>query len=336
MGYNREVYDSAMAELERRRADAQAKAAALHERVVSHYPRVLEIEQEMAHSAIKVARAVLDGGDVTVAVDRIKSQNLSLQAELAEVLSKEGVHTANFEPQYTCPLCGDTGYHGGQMCECLQTLLREEACRRISRSGMIRNASFDTLSLEYYPDTPDVKTGVVPRMRMKEVLTYCRCYAEDFGPQSPSLLLRGPTGTGKTHVSLAIAQKAVERGYGVVYGPVQQLLHKIEKEHFGREYGSSEDRMTDCDLLILDDLGAEFAGPFYQSCLYNLINSRMLSGRPTVISTNLDQSELMDRYGEQITSRVIGTFVPLAFMGRDIRQLKLQQKCAPPPVKSPK
>lgn len=330
MGYNREVYDAAMAELERRRTDAQAKAAALHERVVAHYPRVLEIEQEMAHSAIKVARAVLDGGDVTAAVERIKSQNLSLQAELAEVLAKEGAHAANFEPRYTCSLCGDTGYCNGKTCECLKTLLREEACRRISRSGMIRDARFDTLSLEYYPDAPDAKTGIVPRARMKEVLTYCCCYAEDFSPQSPSLLLRGPTGTGKTHVSLAIAQKAVERGYGVVYGPVQQLLHRIEKEHFGRKDGNSEDMMTDCDLLILDDLGAEFSGPFYVSCLYNLINSRMLAGRPTIISTNLDQSELMDRYGEQITSRVIGTFVPLSFMGRDIRQLKLQQKCANP------
>lgn len=326
MGYSREVYDAAMEILEKRRADARARAAALHERVAARHPRVREIEQEMAQSAIQVARAVLDGRDVEAAVERIKTQNLALQAELAGILAEEGAGQSDFEPRYHCPRCEDTGYVNGHVCDCLRSLLREEAYRRLSYAGPMQGADFDSLKLEYYPDTPDPRTGVVPRVRMKEVLTYCRCYADDFDTRSPSLLLRGPTGTGKTHVSLAIARKAVERGFGVVYGPAQMLLHRLEKEHFGRAEGSSEEMMTGCDLLILDDLGAEFSSPFYTSCLYNLINSRMLEARPTIISTNLGQNELMERYGEQITSRIIGTFVPLAFMGRDIRQIKLQQR----------
>lgn len=54
---------------------------------------------------------------------------------------------------------------------------------------------------------------------MRGVLDYCRCYAVDFVPGAQSLLLRGPTGTGKTHVSLAIARTAAEKGCSVVYGP---------------------------------------------------------------------------------------------------------------------
>lgn len=326
MGYSREIYDAAMEKLTRRRTDAQTKAAALHEQIAAKRPRVREIEREMSRSAVQVARAVLDGGGVDEAVERIKQQNLSLQAELAEILASEGVHAPNFEPLYNCPNCGDTGYANGKMCGCLQSLLREEAYRRISDQGTMKDASFDNLRLEYYPDTPDARTGVVPRVKMKEVLTYCRCYAEDFSKDSPSLLLQGPTGTGKTHVSMAIARKAVERGCGVVYGPMQRLLHKLEKEHFGRADGNSEEMMTECDLLILDDLGAEFSSPFYVSCLYNLINSRMLEGKPTIISTNLEKKDIMDRYGEQITSRIIGSFVPLLFTGKDIRQIKIQQK----------
>ena len=326
MGYSREVYDAAAAELERRRAEARARAAAQHEQVTERHPRVREIEREMAQSAIQVAKAVLDGRDVESAVENIKSQNLALQAELAEILAGEGIDAPNFEPRYRCPYCEDTGYVNGRLCECFRALLREEAYRRLSYAGRMDAADFDSLRLEYYPETPDPRTGVAPRSRMKEVLTYCRCYAEDFDVSSPSLLLRGPTGTGKTHVSLAIARQAIERGYGVVYGPVQMLLHKLEKEHFGRADGNSEEMMTGCDLLILDDLGAEFSSPFYTSCLYNLINSRMLEGKPTIISTNLDQNALVERYGEQITSRIIGTFVPLAFLGRYIRQIKLQQK----------
>lgn len=326
MGYSREVYDAAMAVLEKRRSDARSRAAALHEQMAERHPRVREIEREMAQSAIQVARAVLDGRDVEAAVDKIKTQNLALQAELAGILAQEGIPQADFEPRYHCPRCEDTGYVNGHICECFRSLLREEAYRRLSYAGPMGEADFDSLRLEYYPDTPDPRTGVVPRARMGEILTYCRCYADDFDGRSPSLLLRGPTGIGKTHVSLAIARKAIERGYGVVYGPVQMLLHKLEKEHFGRADGNSEELMTSCDLLILDDLGAEFSSPFYTSCLYNLINGRMLEGKPTIISTNLGQKELMERYGEQITSRLIGTFVPLVFVGKDIRQIKLQQK----------
>lgn len=84
--------------------------------------------------------------------------------------------------------------------------------------------------------------------------------------------------------------------------------------------------MIHCDLLILDDIGTEMSTPFYQSCLYTLVNSRMLSGRATIISTNLVPADLQHRYGEQITSRIMGTFQPLLFVGGDIRQAKMQRR----------
>lgn len=326
MGYSREVYEEAIAELERRRTNARLKAAALRDKMVAKHPRILEIEREMANATLKVARAILNGGDIEAAVEKIKTQNLCHQAELAAILAGEGIHTPNFEPRYTCPACQDTGNVDNRMCECMKQLLRELAFKRISYTGTAKEMDFDSLRLDYYPDEPDPRTGIVPRARMKEVLEYCKNYAEDFDRSSPSLLLRGATGTGKTHVSLAIAKTAIDRGFGVIYGPVQKLLHRLEREHFGREDGNSEDMMIECDLLILDDLGTEFSSAFYTSCIYNLINSRMLDGKPTIISTNFDQNELMDRYGEQITSRIIGNFVPLTFVGRDIRQIRLRSK----------
>ena len=84
--------------------------------------------------------------------------------------------------------------------------------------------------------------------------------------------------------------------------------------------------MAGCDLLILDDLGMEFSSPFYVSCLYNLINTRMLADLPTIISTNLNQSQMQERYGDAITSRITGSFNPIVFLGKDIRQIKSQQR----------
>ena len=80
-----------------------------------------------------------------------------------------------------------------------------------------------------------------------------------------------------------------------------------------------------CDLLVLDDLGMEFDTPFSRACLYNVLNARLLEGRPTVVSTNLSFSALQERYGDQIASRISGGFVPLLCVGKDIRQIIRRQ-----------
>ncbi len=325
MAYSREIYEQAQAVLEQRRGSAQARAAALRQQMIQKHPRLREIEQQMALSSGKVVTAVLNGLNVEQEVERIKTENLALQVEMSMLLRENGTGVSNFEPQYTCPKCEDTGFAGGKRCDCFKALLRELSCQALSELSGMRPLSFDDLDLDYYSSRADGRTGISPRARMREVIAYCRAYADGFDGSDVSLLLRGPTGVGKTHLSLAIAGEVLARGYSVVYGPVQKLLHRVEKEHFGRAPGNSEDVLTGCDLLILDDVGTEFSSSFYTSALYNIINERMLAGKPTIISTNLNQKELTERYGEQIASRVTGTFQPLVCAGRDIRQLKLRQ-----------
>ncbi len=324
MAFNRETYQKAAAELERRRGAAHASAAAFRERMLREIPRLAEIERQMALSASKVVQAILSGGNVDAAVEHIKTENLSLQVEMSMLLREHGETAVNFEPQYTCSACEDTGTVNGKRCHCFEALLREYSCRSLSELSAMQPTSFDELSLGFYSDKPDGRTGISPRARMREIIEYCRCYALDFDGKDVSLLLRGPTGVGKTHLSLAIAGVVMQKGYSVVYGPVQRLLHRLEKEHFGRAEGDSEEVLLSCDLLILDDVGTEFSGPFYTSALYNIINGRMLDGKPTIISTNLNQKELADRYGEAIASRITGTFQPLVCAGADVRLLKLK------------
>lgn len=329
MAYSREVYAKAAEILEQRRGQAAAKAAEYRTRMIQTAPRIREIEQQMALSSAKAVRATLEGmrtgQDPAGAIEKIKTENLALQVELSMLLQENGGEYHSFEPQYVCRKCEDTGVAFGKRCECMEALLRELSCQELTELSGMKTTSFDDLSLEYYQKEPDSRTGISPRERMRQVIAYCRSYAEDFDGTDISLLLRGPTGTGKTHLSLAIAGVVLSKGYSVVYGPAQQLLHRLEREHFGRADGNSEDVLLACDLLILDDVGTEFSGPFYVSALYNIINGRMLLGKPTIISTNLNQKELTDRYGEQIASRVTGTFQPLVCSGRDIRLQKLKQ-----------
>ena len=324
MAFDPETVRAARNILEQRRSTATARAAALRDTYTARFPRLLELERQIADTMPELTRVILEHGSPEQ-IEEIKQRNLALQDEMAALLKKAGCPQTNFEPVYTCSRCQDTGFVGGQICDCHRQLLREEACRRLSGLSARKLTDFDSMRLDYYDDRPDPQLGESPRQRMQAIIAYCRSYAEQFSPRATSLLLTGSTGVGKTHLCLAIAKTVTERGYGVVYGSIQPLLHKIESEHFGRSEGDSEESLIHCDLLVLDDLGMEFDTPFYRSCIYNLINARVLEERPTVISTNLSFTALKDRYGDQIASRLIGGFEPLLCVGQDIRQLIRRQ-----------
>ncbi len=324
MAYDPQVIKRAKERLAERRNHAAGEAALLHDRVCKQFPRAREIEKELTAAVPEVTRIILQGGD-PVAVEKVKQQNMALQAELSSLLRHAGYDRENFEPRYTCTQCGDTGYVNGEPCECFRQLLKEEACARLSGLSALKLTRFEELDLSYYDAANDPKLGTSVRRRMTDIIAYCRAYADGFSPEAESLLLQGATGTGKTHLSLAVARTVAEKGFGVIYGSLQPLLRKMENEHFGKSEGDSEEQLLGCDLLILDDLGMEFDSPFYRSCIYNLLNARLLEQRPTIISTNLGFVALQERYGDQIVSRITGGYTPLICVGKDIRQMRREQ-----------
>ena len=176
MSYSREVYDAASAELQRRRREAEGAAEALRERVFRKYPRAAALERQMAQAAPQVAQAVLNGGDPTETVRRIERDNLAAQEELRQILAAAGEKARDFSPQYTCPLCGDTGYVGREMCSCFRALLADGAGKQLSRITGMKPARFEEMDLRYYSDLPDAERGESPREHMADVLDYCRCY----------------------------------------------------------------------------------------------------------------------------------------------------------------
>ena len=182
--------------------------------------------------------------------------------------------------------------------------------------------SFDNFSLEYYVDN-GACDGTNPRRKMNNYYNFCINYANSFSPDSSSIVMIGKTGLGKTHLSLSIAKTVTDGGFGVVYLPAQKLVSGLEREHFS---GSGSDALlqkyTKCDLLIIDDLGAEFQSSFANSAIGNLINERLYENRPTIISTNLSGKELAERYSERTASRILGEYKKLYFVGEDIRFLK--------------
>jgi DNA replication protein DnaC len=322
VSYSQQVFEAAVQQLEKRRVTAETEAQNLRMEMTRRHPRLKEIDLALASTGNKLAKAILQGGDIDAAVLHIQEENLALQKEMADILKKEGCPVANFDPVYTCQKCGDTGYAEGKRCGCFTALLKELSAKEVCKGMPVTPCEFDGLDLSFYDDTVEAGKSVSEKERMRRVFAYCKQYAENFDLSAPSLLLRGATGTGKTHISLAIAATAASNGFSVIYQPAGKLFHTLEKEHFGKQNGDTLSLILECDLLVLDDLGTEFETAFCTATLYNILNTRMLDGLPTIISTNLTQEGLCERYGDQIVSRITGAFEPILFVGKDIRQQK--------------
>ena len=324
LAYGREIYEAADRVLRERRRTAEEEAGKRRAKLFRVCPRAEEIEHELASTSVRAAKAVLGGGDSTQALKRLKEKNLLLQAELSRLQEQYGA--GSLEPVYACPNCRDTGYMDGRMCSCLKGLLRKESYRRLNELTPLALSTFSSFSLEYYSDEPR-EDRPSDREIMRNTLRFCIAYARQFGPGSPNLILTGGTGLGKTHLSLAIANEAIQKGCGVVYSSVGSLITKLENEHFGRDSGTeTTNSLRSCDLLILDDLGTEFRSSFSSAAIYSLVNSRLLLERPTIISTNLSTKEMTNFYSERFASRIIGSYHRIAFVGRDIRQQKRSRR----------
>lgn len=327
MGYNSETYRRAKEILSDRRLNAEKTAEQRREILYRRIPRLKQIDKEFSETHIKTARIVVSGGNVVEEMTKLRDRNLALQKEYNELLTSNGYPADVLEPHYTCKECNDTGYieQNGKtvICSCMKTLLVTVACEELNRSAPLALSTFDSFDLDLYDKAKNPDTGVSPYFVMSKVYDFCVKYAREFGEASGNILMKGNTGLGKTHLSLAIANEVIRKGYGVIYVSAPVLLKRLEKNYFSNDKSDNiESVVTDCDLLIIDDLGTEFHTPFSSSQLYNICNSRMLKNKPIIVNTNLTAEQMKDDYSERFVSRIFGNAQTLDFLGKDIRIMK--------------
>ena len=325
MGYSNEIYKIAKSKIEERRMNAERKADENRKEVYRKYPEVEQIERNISSCGILAARAVVKGGDVRSEVEALRDKNLALQAELKDFLVSKGYRPDYFEPEYSCKVCNDTGYverdRKTLYCNCFKRLLVASACEQLNRTAPLTLSTFDTFNLDRYGREQDPKYNTSPYTNISQIYNYCVNYAHNFTVASKNILMRGGTGLGKTHLSLAIANELIRRGFGVIYVSAPALMSKLEKLRFSKDDEDSYlEMLSNCDLLIIDDLGTEFHSQFSASQFYNLCNSRLLLRKPFIINTNLSIGELEKSYSERFISRIFGEGTSvLNFFGDDIR-----------------
>lgn len=323
MGYSEQVLRRARERLEQAKQERERENEEHRREAYARYPRLQEIDRELQMTMAQLMAATLRRGeDPTEAIGQIREKNLALQREREWILEAGDFEEGYLDDAPICAKCGGTGYEGNQMCSCLRELCRQEQKKELTSLLGSGRESFESFRLDVYSDLYDEKLGVSPRKLMQSNFNICRRYAQNFTPQAGNLLFSGATGLGKTFLSACIARQVADRGYSVVYETAIRLFSDFESEKFGGEEqrGLSRKYLA-CDLLIIDDLGTEMTTQFTISALYNVVNTRMMENRATIISTNLAPETLEGRYSPQIASRVLGTYRLLKFAGSDIRRM---------------
>ena len=332
MAYDGRVLRRALQRFEEDRRARQERLQERRETIFRRQPRLRQIDAELRSTTSRIISSALRRGtDPLPALEVLRDENLSLQEEKRELLSKLGLPQDCLEDKPACALCGDTGYRGGEMCRCLREYYAREQQKELSRMLDLAGQSFETFSLDWYAEEALPHLGISPRENMEWIYRTCKRYAEHFtAPGGGNLLLTGPPGLGKTFLSAAIAREVSGDGWSVVYDTAAHIFQRFEDRKFGREEGEEAEgdvtRVLTCDLLILDDLGTEMTTAFVQSALYQIINSRLMERRPTILSTNLKVAELGGRYGAQTASRIEGEYQILTFFGQDIRVLRKERR----------
>lgn len=261
---------------------------------------------------VKIAKLECDGKP---AIEERNEYNES-RLLLARILKAMGVDKADLKPKYACSLCKDTGYIRGKECSCLK---KEISRVLVARSGLdvsLMSRFDDDFSVFDEPD------------KIKTIYDKMKKYIDKVPDNTyDTILILGNTGVGKTHLIECMATRAIDNGREIKYTSAFNFNQDMLKYHCAK-LEEKEDILNEylqCEILFIDDLGTENKiNNVTNEYLYSVLNDRMTSHKPTIITTNLDFAGLQDVYGERIFSRLMHKkqSLKINFDGSDLRLKK--------------
>lgn len=215
----------------------------------------------------------------------------------------------NAPPKFVCKICEDNGYINGDMCICLK---QEISKVLLEGSGFEKLTNFEAAK----------KSSGELEKYYELMQKWCN---SDF--KKNLIYLAGPTGVGKTYLMRAMASELIERGK-VIKIVTAFAMNQDFKEFSKKHNDELLNKYLECEVLFIDDLGTE---PLYRNVtleyLYLIINERKMRKLPTIITSNLDLSDISERYDERITSRIADreSSITILLNGQD-RRLKTNKK----------
>ncbi|MCI7000141.1 MAG: ATP-binding protein [Clostridiales bacterium] len=208
------------------------------------------------------------------------------------------------------------------MCKCAaERREREEAKRReyerMSYMTMLRSEAFRDMPASGWR----FESATVTTPQLAKARGYAQNW-DEFKKAGIGLLLFGNVGTGKSYAAGCIANALIDRLESVLFVGMSDVVN-----HMQGNFGSDRDRYMKSlmrpDLLILDDLGAERNTSFGRERVFDVVDKRLLSGKPMIVTTNIPLSvmkQAADLDDRRIFDRILEVCVPIMFDGDSLRK----------------
>ena len=208
------------------------------------------------------------------------------------------------------------------MCQCAaEKRDREEAERR----DFERMTRITTLRTEAFRDIPAAgwrfEAAAVTTPQLEKARGYAQNW-DEFKKAGIGLLLFGNVGTGKSYAAGCIANALVDRLESVLFVGMSDVVNRMQG-NFGSDRDHYMKSLMRPDLLILDDLGAERNTSFGKERVFDVVDKRLLTGKPMIVTTNIPLSvmkQAVDLDDRRIYDRILDVCVPIMFDGDSFRK----------------
>jgi len=332
---NPEIYRTVKREYDIKKIKIQNESESKREELYKALPKYQELELKKNNLAIEYARNIINsvGIEKQIAEENLELKLNEIEGQIDKVLINNGYNKSFTMPKYECEICKDTGIicEGGKIkhCSCFTQKIVDLTYRQNNMLNL-EEENFNTFDIAYYSNVVDKEkygSEKSPLENVENIKSIAVKFCENLkSPKQKNLLFVGNTGTGKTFISNCIAKEAISKGCTVLYQTSSILMDMIIESKFASQKDSwlkeQYEKVFEVDLLIIDDLGTETLNNVKFTELFNIINTRLLKHKKTIISTNLMLPELAAEYDERVISRLIGNYIVCKFFGDDIRLKK--------------
>lgn len=288
-------------------------------------PAIRSIDQQINKLGLSIAMAALKNPEnAELEMKAIEAEIKTLKQDKLILLTDMNIPHDYLELKYQCDQCEDTGFLNGTPCACYKKELIKVSYETANISKVLERENFSTFDINIFSDEFDENFKTTPRAHMKETLSLCESFVFNFEqPNRQNFVFYGQTGLGKTFLCNCIAKALLDKNHTVIYQTAFRIIDIISQYRFSNQKTESMrlayEMLLSCDLLIIDDLGTEMINSFSTTELFNIINTRLLHEKKTIISTNFTPQQMTEVYSDRITSRLFGGYDFIAFFGKDLR-----------------
>lgn len=253
--------------------------------------------------------------------EKLQNTLKEITSKANEVLSKLGLKFEDFEPKYACKKCKDTGYVDGKLCSCYYDKFSQILFGNL-RCAVNKSHTFESADFSLFDDMEKTKKIY------KTAQQWCEKLQET---EYKNILLSGMTGVGKTYLTECICNKLLSCGVPVCFHTAFSLNNLFLKFHttFDDTKPMILNDVLNVDVLVIDDLGTE---PKYKNVteeyFYLLYSERLNNNKKTIVTTNLDLSNILDKYGDRVFSRMANkkNTLFIEMQNKDLRLSKMAKK----------